>query len=333
MNGQKMDEAVWRRAFDSEIEELGVHDEWNFSMDRNLQQQQRDWLQYTQCTFARFTCSHCGRWWNSAEVHVLFFFKLDRQMSCGTVKMRIFRQECKRCNSAVMENPEISHENIKRVLSNMVKRIQSKFYRQDSEHQDMKSVIYSNKMEGPHDQAHCEACKQKVCQWQMLNNEPKKANDQQEPSADATWQRPPLIIPLPPPPQVIPLPLPVQLPKVIPLPPPPQPPKVIPLPPPPQLPKVIPLPPPPPQTPTMIPLSPPFQLPKVIPLPPPPQPPKVIPLPPPPQLSQVIPSPPPTEPSHATTLCPPPHSTPAQQEHRISECVSALAVETEGLHI
>uniref|UniRef100_A0A803KIS1 SH3 domain-binding protein 5-like n=1 Tax=Xenopus tropicalis TaxID=8364 RepID=A0A803KIS1_XENTR len=115
-----------------------------------------------------FRCSLCSRWWNSAEIHVLFLMKLDRTMRRGTVNMQIFRQECKKCTAAVMEKPEISQENIRIIIGNLVNRIQRKFYSPNSWDLDEKPVLYSERREGPHNKEHCEACKQNVCRWQVL---------------------------------------------------------------------------------------------------------------------------------------------------------------------
>ncbi|KAE8603653.1 hypothetical protein XENTR_v10014405 [Xenopus tropicalis] len=158
---------IWRDAFQDKIEELLLPHVWNLTVNTNLQKQP-GWLQYTQCTYGRFRCSLCSRWWNSAEIHVLFLMKLDRTMRRGTVNMQIFRQECKKCTAAVMEKPEISQENIRIIIGNLVNRIQRKFYSPNSWDLDEKPVLYSERREGPHNKEHCEACKQNVCRWQVL---------------------------------------------------------------------------------------------------------------------------------------------------------------------
>ncbi|XP_053567876.1 receptor-transporting protein 3-like [Bombina bombina] len=162
-----MARTAWERTFYSEIEERAIPYVWAFTIDKSLQGQQAGWLQYSQSTFARFTCSTCPRWWYSAEVHILFFIKLDKHHRFGIVKMRLFRQQCKHCHSGVMEDPEITVENMERVIHNLVNRIEDKIYGQYVGYQDKKSVVYSDTIDGPHDQAHCEACKQKVCRWQQ----------------------------------------------------------------------------------------------------------------------------------------------------------------------
>ncbi|XP_040284330.1 receptor-transporting protein 3-like isoform X2 [Bufo bufo] len=162
-----MDVETWEDEFYDEMEMEGVPNEWEFCIDDALQMQEKG-AKYTQRTFGRFRCSRCKRWWNSAEIHVLFFISLNRHLQQGTVKMRIFKQECKRCTSPKMEQPEISHENIKRITKNLVNRIVLVFYGGKKAKQDLKPEVYGREMEGPHDKEHCEACKLGVCRWQIV---------------------------------------------------------------------------------------------------------------------------------------------------------------------
>ncbi|XP_075058429.1 receptor-transporting protein 3-like [Mixophyes fleayi] len=165
-----MDEYTWKNMFQNELDDQGVPRVWSFCMEENLQPQQ-GYLQYTQCTFARFQCSRCSRWWNSAQVHILFLIRWDKHSRRGTVRMRIYRQECKRCNFAVLEKAEITEENSKRVISNLVSKIQSMVYRKNSGNVILPPVVYSDDIEGPHDKEHCEACKEKVCRWKAVDTD------------------------------------------------------------------------------------------------------------------------------------------------------------------
>ncbi|KAM4040208.1 receptor-transporting protein 3-like [Anomaloglossus baeobatrachus] len=162
-----MDAETWEEEFNDEIEERGVPGHWVLYEDESLGTQEKG-ARYTQRTFARFQCSKCTRWWNSAEVHVLFFMTLNRALKQGTVKMRIFRQECKKCNFPKLEKPKISLENITRITKNLVNRILQVFYGQKNAKQDLKPEVYSNDMDGPHDKEHCEACKLRICKWQVV---------------------------------------------------------------------------------------------------------------------------------------------------------------------
>ncbi|XP_073445485.1 receptor-transporting protein 3-like [Dendrobates tinctorius] len=158
---------AWKEEFNYEIQERRVPGYWVLCEDEGLGVQEKG-AKYTQRTFARFKCSGCKRWWNSAEVHVLFFMNLNRALKQGTVKMRIFRQECKKCSIPKLEKPEISHENIIRITRNLVNRIMQVFYGEKKAKQELKPEVYSNDMEGPHDKEHCEACKLMVCKWQIM---------------------------------------------------------------------------------------------------------------------------------------------------------------------
>ncbi|XP_073529206.1 receptor-transporting protein 3-like [Phyllobates terribilis] len=159
---------AWEEEFNYEIEERGVPGSWELYEDEGLGVQEKG-AKYTQRTFARFKCSGCKRWWNSAEVHVLFFMNLNKSLQQGTVKMRIFRQECKKCSFPELEEPEISIENIVRIIKNLVNRIMQVFYGEKKAKQELKPEVYSNDMEGPHDKEHCEACKLKICKWQIMS--------------------------------------------------------------------------------------------------------------------------------------------------------------------
>ncbi|XP_073529624.1 receptor-transporting protein 3-like [Phyllobates terribilis] len=120
----------------------------------------------------RFQCSHCCRWWNSAQVHILFLIRWDPKFKCGTVKMKIFRQRCRRCNVSTFEKAEISEENSKRVIIiNVVSKIQSKFYERKNTRPPLQPEVYSDVVEGPHETKYCEACKMQVCNWNAVSED------------------------------------------------------------------------------------------------------------------------------------------------------------------
>ncbi|XP_075122792.1 receptor-transporting protein 4-like [Leptodactylus fuscus] len=162
-----MEAETWEEEFYNEIEERGVPGDWEFYEDENLCMEERG-AKYTQRTFGRFRCSGCKRRWNSAEVHVLFLISLNKYTQQGTVKMRIFRQECKKCSFPELEEPEISYENVTRIIKNLVNRILLVFYGAKKAQGDLKPEVYSKDMEGPHDKEHCEACKMMICRWQVV---------------------------------------------------------------------------------------------------------------------------------------------------------------------
>ncbi|KAM5165155.1 receptor-transporting protein 3-like [Mantella aurantiaca] len=164
-----MSEAAWREEFVNKIKESDIKDEWKLVVDENLLKKYKG-LYYTQKTFGGFHCSKCRHHWKSSKVLILFLLNLNKTLNCGTVTMRTFRQECKSCTVDVFENPKITQENIKRVVSNLVTKIQRKFYGLHDPNEDMKPESYS-KSDGPHDKEHCEACKYNICDWQVQPGE------------------------------------------------------------------------------------------------------------------------------------------------------------------
>ncbi|XP_075197635.1 receptor-transporting protein 3-like [Anomaloglossus baeobatrachus] len=159
-----MENSKWQNLFDNELQNQRIPYKWSVCVDDHLQWQQ-GYLQYTQHTFARFQCLYCGRRWNSAQVHILFLIRWDATFWCGTVNMKIFRQSCRLCNGSTFQNPTISKENSKRVIINLVIKIQRKIYGWKNTRQPLEPLVYSDHREGPHEKKYCEACKMKVCPW------------------------------------------------------------------------------------------------------------------------------------------------------------------------
>ncbi|XP_075194620.1 receptor-transporting protein 3-like [Anomaloglossus baeobatrachus] len=164
----KMENSNWQKLFDNERQNQGIPQKWSFCVDEHLQRQQ-GYLQYTQHTFASFQCSFCGRRWNSAQVHILFLIRWDAKFRNGTVKMKIFRQSCRRCNASTFEKAEISDENSKRVIINLIIKIQSKIFERKNTRQPLEPEVYNDDMEGPHEKKNCEACMMKVCPWNAVS--------------------------------------------------------------------------------------------------------------------------------------------------------------------
>ncbi|XP_073529211.1 receptor-transporting protein 3-like [Phyllobates terribilis] len=157
----------WQSLFENETQNQGINYEWTFCMDEHLQEQ-HGYLKYTQHTFASFQCSRCGRRWNSVQVHVLFLIQWSAKSRCGTVNMKIFRQRCRRCNISTFEKPDISNENSKRVIMNLVSKIQCKIHKWKHARPPLEPEVYSDHIEGPHEKKYCEACKMKVCPWNAV---------------------------------------------------------------------------------------------------------------------------------------------------------------------
>lgn len=109
------------------------------------------------CPPGRFQCSQCLHKWSSAKVHILF------HMRRGKVRMRIFRQSCRRCSGAPLEEPSFSQENMERILHNLVLQILKDFYNVPVQPSELLEVVVDTVPAGPHDSSHCEGCRLGFC--------------------------------------------------------------------------------------------------------------------------------------------------------------------------
>ncbi|XP_040205533.1 receptor-transporting protein 4-like [Rana temporaria] len=176
----KMNEFMWKGEFSNMIEELEVPDNWDLHVDMNLVKQKTG-LIYTQQTFGSFRCARCARSWNSSKVSVLFIINLNKRLRSGTVKIRIFKQGCERCTHSEEIIPTVTSDNIERVVCNLVHKIQRKFYGVTDEYQHQKPKIYGP-LEGLHNKERCEACRNGLCEQQMLSCKSEQNREQRDPA-------------------------------------------------------------------------------------------------------------------------------------------------------
>ncbi|XP_073482534.1 receptor-transporting protein 3-like [Aquarana catesbeiana] len=155
-----MDRDTWRSIFETDLENRGVYDVWNFSVDEHYQQRM-GWLQYVQCCYARFYCSICGRSWGSSKVHILFHMKLKKRT--GQARMHVFKQKCKICTAAMYEEPTFLVENIEIAICNLVNKITQTFYKLPIDNLP-RSFVTDGRHDGPHDYSNCEGCALGICQ-------------------------------------------------------------------------------------------------------------------------------------------------------------------------
>ncbi|XP_069068911.1 receptor-transporting protein 3-like [Pleurodeles waltl] len=155
-----MDQETWNILFQSKMADRG---HWTLEVD-NTAQSPPWWKQYTLHASARFKCSVCGRRWESSKVRMIFHIKkASRRKPQGCVKMQIFKQGCQRCNVAILEDPEFIIENIDAAVDRLVMRIRKVCYGEDVSDRLIPDFITSGSNEGPHDSAHCEACRLGLC--------------------------------------------------------------------------------------------------------------------------------------------------------------------------
>ncbi|XP_030646981.1 receptor-transporting protein 3-like [Chanos chanos] len=154
----------WRNIF---LEKTREHfqDQWSLTFDDNIEEIQQGsggWYQYIRGSFARFTCSLCKRSWPSKKVLVIFHFTLFHERSEGKVKVRRYRQKCRRCLQAQMEEPLFTGENIKVLVDKIIEKIRMRCYNENIGKQNRFSQFHG-RVNGPHERAHCEACLKGIC--------------------------------------------------------------------------------------------------------------------------------------------------------------------------
>eukprot|EP00064_Thunnus_orientalis_P007868 superscaffoldBa00000899_g7890 len=117
----KMVPPEWTRIFQNETNDLRQGDSWCLEFDYSIKPEdpEQGWKEYIRNTSAWFTCTKCGRGWPSNRVKVFFHMRLMEGQ--GIVKVRPYRQNCKKCNDAPMEEPSITSDNIGILLKNLIK--------------------------------------------------------------------------------------------------------------------------------------------------------------------------------------------------------------------
>ncbi|KAK2835416.1 hypothetical protein Q5P01_015900 [Channa striata] len=144
-----------------------LRDSWRLEFDNNIEANHLSfgWQQYIKNTSARFQCTSCRRTWPSNRVMVVFHMNLMNGQ--GVVKVRPFRQNCKRCTSPPMETPSITSENIAILLDVLIEKIRIKCYHEDLGQNNKHFTSFEVK--SPHEPSHCEACLKGICERNTVN--------------------------------------------------------------------------------------------------------------------------------------------------------------------
>ncbi|XP_053491448.1 receptor-transporting protein 3 isoform X2 [Ictalurus furcatus] len=158
-----MEDQEWMSVFRTRAEDL--QDEWTLYMDDSIQPRNAapGFYEYLRGSFAQFQCSKCGRSWPSKRVIVVFHFSLDAASGRGSVKVRRFKQECRRCNAPRKENPKFGKENIDVMVEKVIEKIKIRCYNENVGESSRPSHFIGG-VNGPHESAHCEACQLGFCQ-------------------------------------------------------------------------------------------------------------------------------------------------------------------------
>ncbi|KAF4083068.1 hypothetical protein AMELA_G00135790 [Ameiurus melas] len=158
-----MEDQEWVNMFRTRAEDL--QDEWTLYMDDSIQPKNAKpgFYEYLRGSFAQFLCSKCGRYWPSKRVMVVFHFSLDAASGRGSVKVRRFKQECRRCSAPRKENPKFGKENIDVMVEKLIEKIKFRCYN-EKVGESSRASHFTGKVNGPHESAHCEACQLGICQ-------------------------------------------------------------------------------------------------------------------------------------------------------------------------
>ncbi|XP_015250253.1 PREDICTED: receptor-transporting protein 3-like [Cyprinodon variegatus] len=157
-----MNQQDWTRIFDEEMAILsGKGDTWNLVFDESIEPNNPDygWTKYFRKTSARFSCTSCRRTWPSNRVMVIFHMCLIGGQ--GTVKVRPLRQECNSCPTAAMVKPLVEPDNIRILMTNLVKKVRRNCYHEEIE--EPNRVFNAVDVKSPHEPDHCEGCRLGVC--------------------------------------------------------------------------------------------------------------------------------------------------------------------------
>ncbi len=95
-------------------------------------------------------------------MQVVFHFHLNTARNQGTIKVRRFKQKCRRCTQAQWEDPNFPVDNIDVLIERLVRNIRKKCYREDLGETN-RSSVFNGRVNGPHEIAHCEACHKGIC--------------------------------------------------------------------------------------------------------------------------------------------------------------------------
>ncbi|XP_074010102.1 receptor-transporting protein 3-like [Numenius arquata] len=155
---------TWQDIFAEKIADAHLTEPWMLQEDDTLQVHvlEPGWKEFVQrCALGRFRCSQCLQEWSSAKVHILFH--MCRFQGQGMVRMRAFRQACRRCPDPQLEEAEFNHETVERLLHNLVLKILQYFYHVSVQPSDLLEVVVDAPVAGPHNSDRCEGCQLGVC--------------------------------------------------------------------------------------------------------------------------------------------------------------------------
>ncbi|KAJ7324643.1 hypothetical protein JRQ81_017663 [Phrynocephalus forsythii] len=155
---ERLNMDFWRDVFEKQIQQVKPGDAWRLTMDQNLKFHcPSGWKRYLQeHAFASFRCSWCLHRWSSHQVVILFHMGWEPHRRQGSVKMRLFRQQCHKCGSGKYEEPHVTEGAVESILKDLIVAIRRKCYGEQVEEHELREVI--THAGGPHRREYCEAC-------------------------------------------------------------------------------------------------------------------------------------------------------------------------------
>ncbi|XP_078524190.1 receptor-transporting protein 2-like [Lissotriton helveticus] len=158
-----IDLETWDCLFQSHLEAAQRPERWTLGLHVDGEAG-LGWSQYTLHAFASFRCYDCDRRWDSARVRIIYHIKIAAWAGEENfVNMRIFKQECQRCGTGELEEPQFIIENVDIAMEHLVTRILWKCYGEDVSGRPVRDFITNGRSNGCHDSAHCEACRAGLC--------------------------------------------------------------------------------------------------------------------------------------------------------------------------
>ncbi|XP_074954426.1 receptor-transporting protein 3-like [Phalacrocorax aristotelis] len=160
---------TWQDIFAVKVEDMHLTEPWTLQRDDSLQVHvlKPGWKEFVQHrVLGRFRCSQCFHEWSSAKAHILFH--MCRCWGQGMVRMRAFRQACRRCPNSRLEEPEFSQETMETLSHNLVLKILKYFYRLPIQPSNLLEVVVDAVVAGPHDSTRCEGCQLGICSKSRL---------------------------------------------------------------------------------------------------------------------------------------------------------------------
>ncbi|KAM4771700.1 receptor-transporting protein 3-like [Rhinophrynus dorsalis] len=117
-------------------------------------ERQEGWKIYQSASFGRFKCFACQHVWNSARVSLTFQYRRIG-LTGGEVYLRLYRQQCRNCQSNILLTAKCEESDMREVLMRLTTKIRKNCYKENTETRTYEKNVKNTK---PHEESLCEAC-------------------------------------------------------------------------------------------------------------------------------------------------------------------------------